>query len=124
MAEETKPDAKAETKDGGKTYTYNDLKHKTVAELRAIAKDNEHEALKGHTQLNKDHLITALCKALNIPLHAHHEARGIDKSKFKSKIKELQKERGAALAAHDHRKLKALRRHIHSLNHQIRRATV
>jgi hypothetical protein len=116
MAEE----AKAETK----TYTFNDFKHKTVAELRAIAKSSEHEALKGYTQLNKDHLITALCKALNIPLHAHHEAQGIDKSKYKARIKELSKERDAALAAHDHKKLKAVRRHIHSLNHQIRRATV
>ena len=38
----------------------------------------EHEALKGYTQLNKDHLITALCKVLNLPTHAHHEAHGID----------------------------------------------
>lgn len=124
MAEEAKAEAKAEAKSDAKTYTFNDLKHKTVAELRAIAKDNEHEALKGYTQLNKDHLITALCKALAIPMHAHHEARGIDKSKYKTRIKTLKKERADALAAHDHKKLKAIRRHIHSLNHQIRRATV
>jgi hypothetical protein len=108
----------------GKTYTFDELKKMTVVQLREIAKGNEHEELKGYTQLNKDHLITALCKALNVPMHAHHEAQGIDKARFKTKIKELQKERAAALEAHDHAKLKAVRRHIHRLNHYIRRATV
>ena len=108
----------------GKTYTFDELKKMTVAQLREIAKGNENDALKGYTQLNKDHLITALCKALNVPMHAHHEAQGIDKARFKTKIKELKKERAAALEAHDNAKLKAVRRHIHRLNHYIRRATV
>ena len=46
--------------------TYDELKHKTVAELREIAKATEHEAVKGYTQMNKDHLLQALCKALGI----------------------------------------------------------
>jgi hypothetical protein len=104
------------------SHTYEELRHKTVAELREIAKGIEHEALKGHTQLNKDHLIVALCKALNIEAHPHHEARGIEKVAFKAKIKELRKQRAEALAAHDPVKLKAVRRHIHRLNHLIRRA--
>ena len=37
-------------------YTYDELKHKTVAELRDIAVGIEHEALQGYTQLNKEHL--------------------------------------------------------------------
>src|SRR5207244_3421303 len=37
-------------------YTFEQLKHKTVGELREIAKDNQHEALQGYTQLNKGHL--------------------------------------------------------------------
>jgi hypothetical protein len=120
MAEE----AHTGDKPQAKLPTFDELRHKTVAELRAIAKEHEHEALKGYTQLNKDHLITALCKALHIPMHAHHEARGIDKAKLKTKIKALKQERAAALAAHDHAKLKAVRRHIHRLNHRIRAATV
>jgi hypothetical protein len=107
-----------------RTYTFDELKHSTVVQLREIAKNSEHEALKGYTQLNKDHLITALCKALNIAAHAHHEAHGIDKSKFKSRLKELKKERVEALAAHDHARLRAIRRHRRSLMHRIRRATV
>jgi len=104
-------------------YTYEQLKHKTVAELREIAKGNEHEALQGYTQLNKDHLIVALCKALNIG-HEHHEAVGIDKAALKTQIKTLKKQRDEAVAAHDSARLKSLRRQIHNLNHRIRRATV
>ena len=53
-------------------YTFEQLKHKTVAELRDIAKGNEHEALQGYTQLNKEHLLVALSKALGIK-HEHHD---------------------------------------------------
>ncbi len=104
-------------------YTYEELKHKTVAELREIAKGSEHEALQGYTQLNKDHLLAALCKALDIH-HAHHAARGIDKAATKTQIKALKQQRVEALAARDHGRLKTLRRQIHRLNHRIRRATV
>jgi hypothetical protein len=108
------------------SHTFEELKHSTVVQLREIAKANEaeHESLKGYTQLNKDHLITALCQALKIPMHAHHEARGIDKAAFKAKIKELQKQRVEALAVHDHAKLKVIRRSIHTYKHRIRAALV
>ena len=108
------------------SHTFEELKHKTVVQLREIAKENEagHESLKGYTQLNKDHLITALCNALKIPMHAHHEARGIDKAAFKTKIRELKKQRDEALAAHDHAKLKVIRRSIHAYNRRIRAALV
>jgi len=121
MAEEVKQEA---AKPGEATqYTYEQLKHMTVVQLRAIAKGNEHEALKGHTQLNKDHLIIALCKALNIT-RAHHDVVGVDKTALKTRLKELKKQREAALAAHDHAQLKAIRRHMHRLNHIIRGHTV
>ena len=107
-----------------KTHSYDKFKHSTVVQLREIAKGIEHEALKGYTQLNKDHLITALCKALNLETHAHHEARGIDKAKYKDQLKALKQERAAALAAHDHAKLRTIRRHRHNLMHRIRSATV
>ena len=105
-------------------YTHNELKHKTLAELREIAKDIEHEAVQGYTQLNKEHLVVAICKALNIDIHEHHEVVGIDKATIKSRIKALKTKRDAALVAHDHVALKRARRGIHRLKRQIHKATV
>ncbi len=84
-------------------YTYEQLKHKTVAELREIAKGNEHEALQGYTQLNKEHLLVALSKALGIK-HEHHEVVGVDKASIKARIREMKQQRDDAIAAHDHAK--------------------
>ena len=58
-------------------YTYDELKHKTVAELRDIAVGIEHEALQGYTQLNKEHLLHALARALGVEEHQHHEVKGM-----------------------------------------------
>jgi DNA-binding IclR family transcriptional regulator len=105
-------------------YTHHELKHKTLAELRDIAKDIEHEAVQGYTQLNKEHLVIAICKALNIEMHEHHDVVGIDKSAIKSRIKGLKKKRDAAITAHDRAQLKQARRSIHRLKRQIQKATV
>jgi hypothetical protein len=105
-------------------HTYEELKIKTVAELREIAAGIEHDALQGYTQLNKDHLLVALCKALNIEMHAHHEVKGLNKSEVKVQIRELKKKRDEALAAHDHTRLKDVRRQIHHLKRKMHRATV
>jgi DNA-binding IclR family transcriptional regulator len=105
-------------------YTHNELKHKTLAELRDIAKDIDHEALQGYTQLNKEHLVVAMCKALNIDMHEHHDVVGIDKAAIKSRIKALKAKRDEALGAHDHAALKKARRGIHRLKRQIHKATV
>ena len=94
---------------------------KTVAELRGIAKGIEHEAVRGYTQLNKDHLLLAICKALGIPTHEHHEVTGLDKAAVKAKIKALQQARAEALSAHDGAKLRDVRRAIHHYNHLIRK---
>ena len=96
-------------------YTHHELKHKTLAELRDIAKDIEHDEVKGYTQLNKEHLVVAICKALNIDMHEHHDVVGIDKATIKSRIKELKQKRDAALVAHDHAQLRQTRRSIHRL---------
>jgi hypothetical protein len=101
-------------------YTYHDLKLKTIQELRDIAKDLQHDAVQGFSQMNKDHLLPALCKALGIDAHEHHTASGIDKPAIKAKMRELKKKRDAALEAHDHVSLKMVRRQIHGLNRQIR----
>ena len=105
-------------------FTYEQLKKKTVAELREIAAELHHDALQGYTQLNKEHLLVALCRALGIDMHAHHEAQGIDKSGLKAQIRALKQQRDAALTAHDHQQLKQVRRQIHHLKHVIHRAEV
>ncbi len=105
-------------------HTYEQLKHMTVADLRDLAKVLEHEAVEGYTQMNKDHLVPALCKAYGIDTHEHHDVVGLDKKPIKDKIKLLKVERKSALEAHDHAKLKSVRRRIHSLKRRIRAATV
>ncbi|HYX27188.1 MAG TPA: hypothetical protein VE863_01380 [Pyrinomonadaceae bacterium] len=105
-------------------YTHNELKHKTLAELRDIAKDIQHDAVQGYTQLNKEHLVVAICKALNIDIHEHHDVVGIDKAGIKSRIKALKAKRDEALNAHDHMALKKARRSIHRLKRRIHKATV
>ena len=105
-------------------YTHHELKHKTLAELRDIAKDIQHDAVQGYTQLNKEHLVVAICKALNIDIHEHHDVVGIDKAAIKSRIKALKAKRAEALTAHDHAALKKTRRSIHRLKRQIHKATV
>ena len=103
-------------------YTFDQLKHLTVAEMRKIASSLKHEAIQGYTQLNKEHLLKALCTALDIPLHAHHDVIGVDKAKVKGELRALKQERDKALEAHDSAALKVARRKRHRLNRQIRRA--
>jgi hypothetical protein len=105
-------------------YTFEELKHKTIAELREMAKGVEqHDAVQGYTQMNKDHLLVALSKALGIQ-HEHHDVVGVDKGAIKARIRELKVKRQAALADHDHAQLKIVRRNIHRLKRQIHKATV
>ena len=102
-------------------YTYHELHEKTIEELREIAKGAANQdAVQGYSQMNKQHLLPALCKALGIDTREHHAVVGIDKAAIKAKMRELKKQRDAALEAHDNHALKSIRRHIHSLNRQIR----
>jgi DNA-binding IclR family transcriptional regulator len=104
-------------------YTYEQLKHMTLAELREMAKGIEHEAVQGYTQMNKEHLIGALAKALGIQ-HEHNDVVGIDKASFKARIRQLKTQRAAAINAHDHAQLKVVRRTNHRLKRLIHKATV
>ena len=103
--------------------TFEQLKHKTVAELREMAKGIEHEAVQGYTQLNKEHLVIAISKALGIQ-HEHHDVVGVDKAAIKARIRTLKKQRDEALTAHDRAQLKVVRRTIHRLKRRIHKATV
>ena len=102
-------------------YTFHELKGKTIEELREIAKSvDNHDAVQGYSQMNKQHLLPALCKALGIDTREHHDVVGIDKPAIKAKMRELREQRAAALEKHDAVALKSVRRQLHRLNRQIR----
>jgi DNA-binding IclR family transcriptional regulator len=103
--------------------TFEQLRHKTLAELRDMAAGIQHDAVQGYTQMNKEHLVVAIANALGIE-HEHHTVVGIDKGGIKARIRELKTQREAALAAHDRAQLKVVRRTIHRLKRRIHKATV
>ena len=106
-------------------HTYEELKHKTVAELREIAKGLEHEAVKGYTQMNKDHLLVGVCKALGLDMHVHHHHEaGAERGKIKAKIKVLKKKRDEILASPQRDGLNLVLLEIHGLKHRLRRPTL
>lgn len=101
--------------------TYEELHHKTVGELRDIAKGLNHPAVQGYTQMNKEHLLPAICTALGIDSRAHHHVEsGFDKEDIKARMKALRSEREKALEAHDSERLKQVRRQLHTFNHRLR----
>jgi hypothetical protein len=105
--------------------TYEELHTKTVAELREIARGIDDDAVQGYTQMNKEHLLPAICQALGIDTRAHHHVvSSFDKSAMKARMKMLKAERANALEAQDSSRLHAIRRELHTLNHRIRAHTV
>ena len=109
-------------------HTHEDLKGKTIAELREIAKDLHHPGLQGYTQMNKEHLLPAICAALGIDTHHHHHRTAppvvFDKAATKAVLRALKVQRDQALSSDDHEQLTAVRRHMHTLRHRLRTAAV
>lgn len=105
-------------------HTFKELKHMKVTELREIAAATGEDGIKGYTQLNKDHLLEAICKFYHIDMHEHHDVVGIDKAKVKTRIKELKKERDDAIEKKDKAKLVSTRKEIKKLKKELRRAMV
>ena len=108
------------------SYTFEELKHKTVADLRKIAQGIEDDAVQGYTQLNKEHLLEAICKALKIDMFVHHHAVGINKAEIKRQIRGLKTKRDELLQKpdYDKKELKNIRKHIHLLKNRLRNAMV
>jgi hypothetical protein len=102
-------------------FTYDELKGKTVAELREIAAGVKSEAVQGYTQLNKDHLLVALCKALNVDMHARHKAKGTEKVGIKAQIQAAKKQRDDAMSKCDHDAMRAAQKKIHDMKREIRK---
>jgi len=105
-------------------YTYDQLHGKTVAQLRDIAKEIEHDAVRGYTTMHKHELLPALCQALGIEAHEHHDVVGLNKRKIKVQIRHLKARRDAALKTGDPAALREIRTKIKRLKRKIRRATV
>ena len=107
---------------GGYTvaHTYEELKKKTVAELREMAAAIDHEAVRGYTQLNKEHLLPALCQALGIEAHEHHAAVSAQKGIIKAQMRDIKAAAVKAREAGDYELLHRLRRQYHALNHELR----
>ena len=104
--------------------TYEQLRHQTIEQLRDLAQSLGPDALPGHTQMNKERLLPALCTVLGVDPHVHHQVVGLEKSPIKAELRRLRFERDAAIAAHDHLKLREIRRHMHHLKRRIHAATV
>lgn len=105
-------------------YTFKDLKKKTAAQLREIAEGIEGDAVQGYTQMNKDHLVEAICHALDIEMHEHHEVVGLDKTKIKAKIHHLKKKRDTAIQEKKKEDVVKFRHEIKELKNALRRATI
>ncbi len=103
-------------------YTYEQLSKMTVTELRKIADGVENEAIKGHLVMHKEQLLPALCKALGIEAHVHHQVVGINKSAIKAEIRKLKSERAGTIEKHDYKHLREIRRQIHDLKRKIRKS--
>ena len=106
------------------SFTFDELKKKTVTQLREIASTIEHDAVQGYSQLNKEHLLAALCKSMNIDMHIHHHVEGIDKTSIKKKLLSLKSDRNTHIKDRDHKKLKVIRRKIHRLKRKLHKASI
>ncbi len=105
------------------SHTFEELKKMTVVHLREIASSLDNDTVKGYSQLNKEHLLQALCKALAIDMHRHHEVKGLDKTTVKNRIAAMKTLRDQAIDSHDHPRLHDIRRRIHRLKRKIHQAT-
>ncbi len=103
-------------------HTYEELKSMTVAQLREVAKENGE--IHGYSSMHKEHLLHAICGALGLEEHVHHEVKGINKAAIKARIRKLKEQRAKFLEAHDKVQLKRVRRQIHRLKRRIHKATV
>jgi cysteinyl-tRNA synthetase len=101
-------------------YTYEQLNKMTVGELRKIADGIDHEAVNGHATMHKEKLVPALCTALGIESHVHHQAKISGKSSMKLEIRSLKLKRSAAVTSKDYTQLHDIRRRIHDLKVKLR----
>jgi hypothetical protein len=110
-------------------YTYDDLKGMTLAQLREMARTLESPSVQGYTQMNKEHLLPAICAVLDIDARHHPHAHashgisaGFDKGSAKARLRALKAARSQAIEVHDSAQLHSIRREMHMLKHKLRKA--
>jgi hypothetical protein len=107
---------------GETTHTYDELKKKTVDELRDIAKDIQSEEVRGFSTMHKSELLPAICKALNIEVKKVVIEQSA-KQKLKAQLREIEKKRDKAMEEKNYKKLAACRDGIHNLKRMMRKPT-
>ena len=95
-----------------------DLEHKTVNDLREMAK--EYDDVQGVSGLKTDQLLEILCEKLGIDRHAH-VPEGIGRKRIKAEIRSLRKKRDEALEQRDGVALAAVRGAIKAKKRRLRR---
>ncbi len=106
-------------------HTYEELKKQTVGQLRDLAETlGDHDELHGFRTMHKEELLPALCHALGIEDHEHHEVVGIDKYAIKGEIRMLKEARDTALEARNLDEYRAAIKKIRKLKRTLRRAMV
>jgi hypothetical protein len=98
---------------------YHELRKLTVAKLREMA--TEYPDVVGAVGMHKDELVELLCGKLGIAM-PHKVAVGEEKAKIKALARALKKERDAAIAAKDAKKLADVRRKLHRMRRRLRKA--
>lgn len=105
-------------------FSYEELKKKTVAQLREIAHNLGEEAVKGHSQMNKEHLLKTLCQAMHVDTHQHHQVVGLNKTTIKSRIRQYRERRDEARQNGDQHAMHIYMHYIHQLKRKIHKSTV
>jgi len=105
-------------------HSYEELHKMTVTQLRRIAEGIEHDAVKGFSTMHKEKLLPAICVALGIEAHEHHQVVGINKASIKQQIRQLKAQRDEILAKKSKDELKPVLRKIHDLKRELRKHIV
>jgi hypothetical protein len=111
-------------------YTYDDLKEMTLAQLRDVARTLESPSVQGYTQMNKEHLLPAICAVLGVDSRHHPHAHvghgisaGLDRGTAKARLRSLKAARDQAITVHDSAQLHSIRREMHTLKHKLRHSS-
>ena len=99
---------------------FKEIQKMTAVKLREVLTEKFPDVT-GVSALKKEQLVVLLADKLGIDRHAHGVV-AVDRTAIKQQIRALKKERDAALAAHDGKKLHEIRHAIHKQKHILRRA--
>lgn len=101
------------------------MDYKTISKMTAVQLREQLAAqypdVTGVSAMKKDKLVEVLCSKLGIDRHSH-AAASIDKTAIKQAIRQLKKDRDAAMGSKDGKKMAEIHHAIHKQRHMLRRA--